>query len=204
MGLYARYVLPKLIDQACGQKPMAVARAEYVPRATGRVLEIGIGSGHNIEHYGATVDAVTAIDPATEVTDLAQQRIARSSIPIELINASAETIPFDDDTFDSVVSTWTLCSIPNVYRTLAEIRRVVKPGGQFIFLEHGLSPDRTVAGWQRAIEPAWKIIGGGCHLTRHAANLIVDAGFALRDSQTGYFPGPKWAAFMYRGVAVPR
>ncbi len=204
MGLYARYVLPKLIDQACGQKPMGRARAEYVPRASGRVLEIGIGSGHNIEHYGQGVSGVTAIDPATEVTDLAQSRIKGSRIPIELISASAETIPFDTDTFDSVVSTWTLCSIPNVYQALAEIRRVVKPGGQFIFLEHGLSPDRKIAGIQRAIEPIWKIIGGGCHLTRDAANLVEDAGFRLRESESGYFPGPKFAAYMYRGIAVPR
>lgn len=143
MGLYARYVLPKLIDQACGQKPMGRARAEYVPRASGRVLEIGIGSGHNIEHYGGNVSHVTAIDPATEVTDLAQRRIEKSRIPIELINASAETIPFDTATFDSVVSTWTLCSIPNVYQALSEIRRVVKPGGGSSFSNAGFRPIAT-------------------------------------------------------------
>lgn len=204
MGLYAKYVLPRLIDKACAQKPMAEVRAVFVPRATGRVLEIGLGPGHNLEHYTESVTQVDAVDPATEVTDLARERIADAAPTVEVFNTSAEEMPFEHDTFDTVVSTWTLCSIPNVYRALDEMRRVIKPGGQLIFIEHGASPDADVARWQRRIEPIWKHIGGGCHLTRNATELIDAAGFDVVESQTSYFPGPKWAAFMYRGVAHPR
>jgi len=203
MGLYAKYVLAKLIDKACGQAPMAELRSQYVPHASGRVLEIGLGSGHNLPYYTAAATSVTAIDPATEVTELAAKRISDAAMNVELISTSAESIPFDDGTFDTVVSTWTLCSIPDVERALAELRRVIRPEGKFLYIEHGLSPDASVQRWQRRIEPVWKRIGGGCHLTRDARTLIAEAGFTVNEGESSYSPGPRWAAYTYRGVARP-
>jgi len=149
-------------------------------------------------------DLETADAEARAIAERAQQRIADSPIPVELSNASAEAIPVDDDTFDTVVSTWTLCSVPNVYRALAELRRVLKRGGQLIFVEHGASPEPSIHRWQKRIEPMWKLIGGGCHLSRSADVLIANAGFRIGELETGYVPGPKIATFTYRGVATPR
>jgi ubiquinone/menaquinone biosynthesis C-methylase UbiE len=201
MGWYSRYVLPKLIDVACGQKPMRKLRSRYVPRARGDVLEIGIGSGHNLPHYGADVTSITGLDPAAEITALARDRAAALSVPVRMLQVSGEDIPADDARFDSVVCTWTLCSIPNVYAALREMRRVLKPGGQLYFIEHGRAPEARVVRWQRWIEPLWKPIGGGCHLTRQADELIRDAGFRIAELDCGYQPGPKFAAFMTHGVA---
>ena len=201
MGLYAKYVLPKLIDLACGQKPMAELRAEYVPRAEGNVLEIGIGSGHNLSHY-RDASTVTGLDPAPELTAMAHRRATAIDAKVSILQASGEDIPADDGQFDSIVCTWTLCSIPNVSQALQEMRRVLKPGGRFYFIEHGLAPEPRVVRWQKAIEPVWKIIGGGCHLTRQPALLLEDAGFGLAEKRTGYLPGPKPMAYMTHGVAV--
>ena len=201
MGLYAKYVLPKLIDLACGQPLMASLRAEYVPRAEGDVLEIGIGSGHNLSHY-RDASTVTGLDPAPELTAMASRRAAAIDAEVSILQASGEDIPADDGQFDSIVCTWTLCSIPNVGHALGEMRRVLKPGGRFYFIEHGLAPEPQVARWQRALEPVWKVIGGGCHLTRQPALLLEDAGFDLAEKRTGYLPGPKPMAFMTHGVAV--
>ena len=215
MGLYARYVLPKLIDMACAQEPMAKVRATYVSRARGRVLEIGFGTGHNLAHYSTGESSgestgedapvsLFALEPATDIVERARERLASATFPVEVSNASAEDIPVEDSTFDTVVSTWTLCSVPNVYRCLAELRRVLKPRGRLIFAEHGASPEPAIQRWQRRIEPAWKIIGGGCHLSRSADVLIASAGFRIDELETGYLPGPKLATFTYRGVAAPR
>lgn len=207
MGLYAKYVLPRLIDCACAQEPMAKVRAAYVSRARGRVLEIGFGTGHNLDHYATGKDApesLYAVEPAVDIAERARERIAATPIPVEVANASAEDIPADDGTFDTIVSTWTLCSVPNVYRALAELRRVLKPRGQLIFAEHGASPDASIQRWQRRIEPAWKTVSGGCHLARSADILITNAGFRIDELETSYLPGPKIATFTYRGVAAPR
>ncbi|MCY4215230.1 MAG: class I SAM-dependent methyltransferase [Gammaproteobacteria bacterium] len=201
MGLYAKHVLPKLIDLACGQPPMAGLRAEYVPRAQGNVLEVGIGSGHNLSHY-RDASTVTGLDPAQELTAMASRRAAAIDAQVSILQASGEDIPADDGQFDSIVCTWTLCSIPNVSQALGEMRRVLKPGGRFYFIEHGLAPEPQVARWQRTLEPVWKVIGGGCHLTRQPALLLEDAGFDLAEKRTGYLPGPKPMAFMTHGVAV--
>ena len=201
MGLYAKYLLPKLIDVACGQPPMTELRAEYVPRAEGDVLEIGIGSGHNLSHYRG-VSTVTGLDPAPELTTLARRRAAGIDAAVHILQASGEEIPADDGQFDSIVCTWTLCSIPDVSQALREMWRVLKPGGRFYFIEHGLAPDPRVVRWQRAIEPLWKVIGGGCHLTRQPDLLLEEAGFDLAEKRTGYLPGPKPMAYMTHGVAV--
>jgi len=202
MGLYDKYLLPKLIDTACGQKPMRRLRSRYVPRARGDVLEIGIGSGLNLAHYGPGVTSLTALDPAAELTAKARQRAAAAPVPVEILQISGEEIPAEDARFDSIVCTWTLCSIPNVYAALREMHRVLKPGGEFLFIEHGAAPDAAVRRWQRRLEPLWKPIGGGCHLTRDTRELIQDAGFRIDELDTGYEPGPRWAAFMTHGVAL--
>ncbi len=201
MGLYAKYVLPKLIDWACSQPPMAELRQQYVPRARGNILEIGIGSGHNLPHY-QNVRSLTGLDPAPELTDMAKARAAAANTEVQILQASGEDIPAEEGAFDAIVCTWTLCSIPNVYQALNEMRRVLKPSGRFYFVEHGLSPEPRVVRWQRIIEPAWKIIGGGCHLTRQPDALLQGAGFHLQERNVGYVPGPKWAAYMIHGVAV--
>ena len=207
MGLYARYVLPKLIDAACAQKPMAELRSRYVPRTSGRVLEIGFGTGLNLAHYATGADAPTglvALEPAPAIAALAASRLAKTSLPVEVLSASAEEIPAPDATFDTVLSTWTLCSVPNVYQALREMRRVLRRSGQLVFVEHGASPEASVLAWQRRLQPAWKLIGGGCHLARRADQLIQDAGFLVQELETGYLPGPKVATFTYRGVATRR
>ncbi|MEZ5559017.1 MAG: class I SAM-dependent methyltransferase [Pseudomonadales bacterium] len=202
MGWYETHILPKLIDRACGQPPMRELRGRYVPKARGAVLEIGIGSGHNLEHYGPDAVSITGLDPAAELTRVAEERAQRIPQPVSLVRISSEAIPEDDARFDSVVCTWTLCSIPNVYAALREMHRVLKPGGRLIFIEHGRAPEASVQRWQRRIEPLWKIIGGGCHLTRAADELIQDAGFQLQSLDSGYVPGPRFAAFMTHGIAV--
>lgn len=201
MGWYQRYVLPKLIDLACAQKPMRELRGRYVPRAHGAVLEIGIGSGHNLPHYGSAVTSVTGLDPAAELTRMARDRAAGLSVPVRMLHVSGEQIPAGDATFDSVVCTWTLCSIPNVYAALREIRRVLKAGGHLYFIEHGLAPERRVARWQHRLEPLWKPLAGGCHLTRRADELIRESGLRIIELDHGYQPGPKVAAFTTHGVA---
>ena len=202
MCLYARYVRPKMIDTLCGQPPMTELRSRYVPRAHGDVLEIGIGSGLNLPHYSDNARTVTGLDPATELTRMARNRAAQANPEVDVLEISGEEIPADDNHFDTIVCTWTLCSIPNVYQALKEMYRVVKPGGQFFFIEHGLSPDSGVQSWQRRLEPMWKIIGGGCHLTRKVDQLVLDSGFLLPELDSGYQPGPRWAAFMTHGVAI--
>lgn len=201
MGLYSRYILPKLIDSACAQKPMRKLRERYVPLATGDVLEIGIGSGLNLQHYGAGVTSLTGLDPAAELTGRARRRAGELGRPVDMLGVSGEEIPTDDARFDTLVCTWTLCSIPNVYAALREMRRVLKPGGRLIFIEHGRAPELSVQRWQWRLEPLWKKIGGGCHLTRRADELIQDAGFAIPQLDAGYQPGPKFAAYMTHGVA---
>jgi ubiquinone/menaquinone biosynthesis C-methylase UbiE len=201
MSWYDRYVLPRLIDAACSQPPMQALRARYVPRAAGDVLEMGIGSGLNLVHYSSAVRSITGLDPAIELTARAETRARRIAAPVTLLRVSGEEIPAPDARFDSLVCTWTLCSIPNVHAALREMRRVLKPGGRLFFVEHGRAPEPGVQRWQRRLEPLWKKIGGGCHLTRAADELIAAAGFRIVEREAGYQPGPRFAAFMTHGVA---
>ena len=201
MGLYSHYILPKLINSACAMPQMMALRKRYVPLAKGRVLEIGIGSGLNLEFYSDATDSVTGLDPATELTEIAHQRAMKLGAVVELLTVSGETIPADTESFDTIVCTWTLCSIPNVYRALDEMRRVLKKDGRLIFIEHGRAPDPWVARVQNGLEPVWKRIGGGCHLTREIAALIEGAGFEILTLRHTYLPGPKAWGYMSVGKA---
>ena len=201
---YNRHVLPHLLDFLCSLEPVRRQREKIVPRAEGRVLEIGIGTGLNVRHYDKTkVGKITGLDPALEMHRLASKRIAQAGLDVDLVGLSAEHIPLDDASFDCVVVTYTLCSVPDPVTALKEMRRVLKTGGRFLFCEHGRAPDESVRRWQDRLTPYWKNIAGGCHLNRDIAALISEAGFACRDLQTMYLPGPRPLTYNYWGEAVP-
>ena len=203
MGFYQRWILPHLIDLAMGADRLHAYRRRTIGAASGLVLEIGAGSGLNLPLYGSAVDHVCAIDPSAELLGFARNRTADVPIPVSLVRGSAEQIPFASAVFDAIVTTWTLCSIPNPVAALIEMRRVLKPGGNLAFVEHGLSPESRVALWQHRLTPCWKRIAGGCHLDRKIDDLIRAAGFRLSDVETDYMDGPKLMTFMYQGLAIP-
>jgi len=203
MGLYARYVLPRLIDAAMGNAHSAAERSRVVPRASGTVLEIGAGSGLNLPFYAPGVRQLYALDPSMEVWRLGRERMRRAPFPVEFLQSSAERVPLPDRSADTVVSTWTLCSIPDAAAALAEIRRVLKPEGVLLFIEHGSAPDRSVRAWQRRLGPLWSRLAGGCRLDRPIDRLIVGAGLALSDVERGYGFGPRPFSYLYRGSARP-
>ena len=203
MGFYDRHILPRLLDLAMRNRRLDGYRRRAIASALGVVLEIGVGSGLNLALYGPAVDRVCAIDPAPELLRLASQRIKDAQVPVSLVRASGEHLPFADAIFDTVVTTWTLCSIADPVAALIEARRVLKPRGSLVFVEHGLSPEARVARWQHALTPCWRRIGGGCHLDRKMDDLIRAAGFRLDAVDTGYMPGPKPWTFMYQGRANP-
>jgi SAM-dependent methyltransferase len=188
-SLYERFVLPKLLKCACSAPPVAKQRAKVVPYASGKVLELGIGMGLNLGFYDpANVDSVTGVDPAAELRAIAEAAPRAPGLHVRVEEGTAEALPFEDRSFDCVVCTFTLCSVHTPAQALAEARRVLKPGGRFLYCEHGLAPDPEVARWQRRIEPAWKRIAGGCHLTRPVAAAISAAGFKIARSDTMYLP----------------
>jgi ubiquinone/menaquinone biosynthesis C-methylase UbiE len=203
MGFYNRYVLPRLIHLTMQNKLATAERAAWVPLASGKVLEVGIGSGLNIPFYSPSVVSLVGIDPSGELWDMARQRAALAPFPIEYMARSSEAIPVTDRTFDTVVITWTLCSIPNPMQALKEMRRVLKPDGRLIFVEHGLAPEPRVQVWQHRLNPLWNRLAGGCNLNRRIETLIAQAGFHMIQIDTGYLKGPKPAAFLYKGVARP-
>ena len=177
-------------------------RRSTITSAHGLVLEIGVGSGLNLPLYGLEVRRVVGLDPLSRLLRLARDRATQGLVPFSLVRASAKDIPFGDATFDAVVMTWTLCSIPNPMTALAEMRRVLKPGGRLLFIEHGLSPEIRIARWQHRLTPCWKRIGGGCHLNRKMDDLIRAAGFRVDVLEAGYMKGPKPWTFMYQGSAT--
>jgi len=203
MGFYDRHILPRLLNAAMSAKPISYQRRKVVPRAEGRVLEIGFGAGHNLPYYDAKkVEYIWALEPAAEMRSRSAERRAASSIPLEFIDLPSEKIPLDADSADTVLVTYTLCTIPDVVAALGEMRRVMKPAGRMIFCEHGEAPDESVKRWQQRITPIWKKIGGGCHVGRAIPKLITDAGFRVDDIQTMYLPGtPRFAGFNYWGSA---
>ena len=204
MGFYDRYILPLLLGTVMGAKPITYQRKKVVPRAEGRVLEIGFGAGHNLPFYDpAKVTHLWALEPSKELRARAAQRVAANTIPIEFLDLPGEEIPLDDASVDDVLITYTMCTIPDVTRALSQMRRVLKPGGRMIFCEHGKAPDADVEKWQHRIEPVWKKISGGCHLARPIPSLITDSGFAIGDMETMYLPGtPRWSGFNYWGSAT--
>ncbi|MBM9458675.1 class I SAM-dependent methyltransferase [Nocardioides sp. zg-536] len=184
MGLYDDHVLPRLIDRACGIGVTSPLRQRVCAGLAGEVLEIGFGSGLNVAHYPARVRHVTAVEPADLAWRLAGHRVRASAVPIERAGLDGQSLPLPDAVFDTAVSSWTLCTIPDAAAALAEVRRVLRPGGTFHFVEHGLSAEPRVARWQRRLEPVQKRVAGGCHLTRHIADLVAEAGLRLREVET--------------------
>jgi len=201
MGFYDRWILPRLLDLAMRNRMLDGYRQRAIAAARGIVLEVGAGSGLNFALYGAAVERVCAIDPSPELLRLAGKRIGDALMPVSLVRASGEQLPFADAIFDTVVLTWTLCSIPHPVAALIEMRRVLKPGGGLVFVEHGLSPEPRVARWQHGLTPCWRRIGGGCHLDRKIDDLIRAAGFRLDAVETGYMTGPNPWTFLYQGRA---
>ena len=202
MGFYDRWIVPRLLDLAMRSRVLDHYRERTIETARGLALEIGVGSGLNLPLYGPAVTRVVGLDPSTELLRLASRRAGDVVIPVSLLRASAEHLPLADALFDTIVMTWTLCSIPNPIAALMEMRRVLRPGGRLIFVEHGLSPEIRTARWQRRLTPYWKRISGGCHLDRKTDDLIRAAGFQIDAAETGYMTGPKPWTFMYQGSAT--
>lgn len=188
-SFYDRYIMPRLIGCACGAKPITYQRRKVVPKAAGKVLELGIGGGMNLVHYDAAqVTSVSGVDPSAELRAIAEKAPRAEGLKVDIQDGTAEALPFADASFDCVVCTFTLCSVASPPAALAEARRVLKPGGRFLFCEHGLAPDAKVANWQAFIEPLWKRMAGGCHLTRPVGGTIASAGFTLTDLNSMYLP----------------
>lgn len=205
MGFYGKYLLPRIIDLAMRNEESRRLRAEWIPLASGRVLEIGIGSGLNLPFYSQDVSQVLGVDPSGELERLARKRVTETSFPVEFLLQSAdEQLPLGDESFDSVVVTWSLCSIPQPARALDEMRRVLKSSGKLIFIEHGLAPDRKVSAWQERLTPWWKPLAGGCHLNRKIDDLVRAAGFDLQELRTAYLRGPRPMTYTYQGVGARR
>ncbi|WNG26350.1 class I SAM-dependent methyltransferase [Cystobacter fuscus] len=204
MGLYERHVLPPLLDLVMRNSEMTRQRQLLVPRARGRVLEVGIGSGLNLPFYGPGVERLWGVDPSLELQRQARARAEGRPFPVELLAHPAEALPLETHGVDTVVMTWTLCSIPDALRALEEIRRVLVPGGRLLFVEHGLAPQARVERLQRWLTPGWKRFAGGCRLDRKVDALLEEAGFQLEHLECFYLRGPRPMTFTYRGEARPR
>jgi len=202
MGFYDSYILPKLVHCACGQSPAMKQREKIIPLAEGMVLEIGIGSGLNIPFYRPEkVDHLWGIDPSPEMWAIAGKNAREHQLDAEFMESHAEAIPLDNNSADTVVMTYTMCTISDVPSALEEIRRVLKPGGKLLFCEHGEAPDAHVRRWQKRLDPVWNRLTGGCHLNRPIPLLLQQSGFNSDDTQTMYLPGWKPACFNYWGTA---
>jgi ubiquinone/menaquinone biosynthesis C-methylase UbiE len=204
MSFYNDHILPHVINLAMRNRELLPYRERVLAQAHGRVLEIGIGSGLNLPLYGPRVEAILGLDPSSRLIAMAQDASNRSNVPVTLINGSAQAIPIDASSIDTLVTTWTLCSILDADAALQEMRRVLKPDGQLLFVEHGTAPEESIRKWQNRLTPVWKRIGGGCHLNRPIRALIEDAGFRMIRLNTGYANGPRPLAFFYEGCAVPQ
>jgi len=201
MGVYQEHIVPHLVNLAMRNRQLAPYRERTIRLAEGRVLEIGVGPGLNLPLYTDRATEILGLDPQPKLLAMASAK--PRSIPSKLIEGTAESIPLDNASIDTVVSTWSLCTIRDVTAALAEIRRVVKPNGQLLFVEHGLAPENSVQKWQNRLTPLWKRFAGGCHLNRPISSLIEDAGFHITQVRAGYMPGPKPMTFTYEGSARP-
>jgi ubiquinone/menaquinone biosynthesis C-methylase UbiE len=200
MGFYQDRIVPLLVHLAMSNPQLAGYRQRTIASARGRVLEIGIGSGHNLPLYSGEVSAVCGIDPSAALLRRAR---AHGAPNLVLVNGSAETIPFESGIFNTVVTTWTLCSIPHAHAALREMSRVLRRDGTLLFVEHGLAPDDGVARWQNRLTPCWKCFAGGCHLNRKIDDLIEESGFRIERLDKGYLRGPNPLTYMYEGIARP-
>lgn len=204
MGIYREQVLPRIINVACAMGPApGPIRERVCAGLSGEVVEIGFGSGHNVPHYPAAVSRVAAVEPSDVAWRLAADRIAASQVPVERVGLDGQALPLEDDSFDCAVSTWTMCTIPDLAAALSEVRRVLRPGGTLHFVEHGLAPDESVARWQHRLEPVQKRLFGGCHLTRQVVEEMERAGFTIEEVDVFYEEGaPKFLAADKLGVAT--
>lgn len=201
---YDRHVFPRAMDIACGLPMIGRQRELVVPLARGRVLEVGIGTGLNLRHYDKTrVTHIVGLDPALQLHPLARERMAQAGLDVELVGLSAEKIPLPDASFDTVLCTYTLCSIPDPLAALQEMRRVLKPDGRLLYCEHGRAPDASVRRWQERLQPLWGPLAGGCQLGRDIPALLQAAGFRLPAPHERYLPGPRPFTFHYWGEALP-
>ena len=202
MGLYERFVLPRLIDLACRCRLATERRSALVPGASGAVLEVGIGSGLNLPFYSTSVTRLVAVDPSQALLSMARRKTAGLGFPVDLRCESAEALSLAERSIDTIVMTFTLCSIPEPVRALREMRRVLRPGGRLLFVEHGLAPDSGVRRWQERLNPLWNRLAGGCNLNRRIDALLTKSGFRVAELRADYMPGPRPLTYTYEGSAV--
>lgn len=202
MGIYQDHVLPRVTDVALRGKELTRLRAAACAGLEGEVVEVGFGSGRNVPHYPSAVTRVRAVDPATTGRKLAAGRVAASPVPVEYVGLDGESLPIDDGSVDHVLTTWTMCTIPDVERALAEVRRVLRPGGVLHFVEHGRAPHESVRRWQDRLDPLQQRLFGGCHLNRPIDDLVRGAGLQIAALDTFYAKGPKPFGHMFQGVAT--
>lgn len=202
MGFYSDQILPRFVDRVLGGKDFAKVRGRVAAGLSGQVLEVGFGSGPNVPHYPSDVDRVLAVDPATVGRKLAAGRVAASPVPVEYVGLDGSSLPVGAESIDHVLMTWTMCTIPDVDSALGEILRVLRPGGEMHFAEHGLSPDPKVARWQDRLTPFQRRVAGGCHLNRPIDRLVAQAGFTVTRMDNFYMKGPKPMGYMFEGLAT--
>jgi ubiquinone/menaquinone biosynthesis C-methylase UbiE len=201
MGIYSAWLFPRVLDLVMQQKQMIPFRARIGSAAAGRVLDVGVGTGLNLAFYGDKTERVYGVDPSSELLRFAEKRAHKAAIPVELLLGSSEALALEDKSIDTVVLTFTLCTIGSPAAALAEMRRVLRPGGKLLFAEHGRAPEPSVARWQDRLTPLWKRVAGGCHLNRKPDDLIRSAGFRVDTLETGYLKGPRPMGFVYAGSA---
>jgi SAM-dependent methyltransferase len=202
MGIYREHVVPRLVELTCRNAGLGHWRQDAAAGLRGQVVEIGFGSGLNVAHYPPAAERVVAVEPSTVARRMAEKRIAHGTIPVEFVGLDGQLLPLDDASCDSALSTFTLCTIPDAARAIAEVHRVLRPGGTFHFLEHGLADDSGVARWQRRLEPMQLRVAGGCHLTREPTDLVRAGGFSIQRAERSFARGPRPWSYFTVGVAV--
>ncbi len=204
MGIYQKFLFPRLCNHVMGNHRFTPYRQRVVGAAHGRVLEIGAGSGLNFPHYGSGAREIIALEPDARLIALARRNLRENTPPVTFLEASAEAMPLDSHSIDTLVMTWTLCSIPHVTAALEEMRRVLRAHGRLLFVEHGAAPEARLRRWQDRLTPAWQALSGGCHLNRPTRELLETHGFHIEQLETGYMGAPKLLTFMSEGRAHPR